>query len=97
MNTNIDIKGYFTGTPKRIDVDTFGKDVAGILLVIGYGIAVVMIFYIAIQYLIATPAKKAQLKTQLSYLIVGIFILISGTTLLGMIGGVFENWGTMLK
>ena len=86
------IYAYFAMPPeKTMDLNSFFGQIAGVLLVLGYVCAVMMVSYIAIRYLIARPAEKAQLKTQLTYLMVGAVILTCGTTILGILSGTFTN------
>ena len=82
---------YFVSEPKQMQIDTFTSQIASIMLVCGYGIAVIMVLYIGIRYSIARPSEKAQLKTQLTYLAIGTALLASGTTILGFVVGVFNN------
>jgi len=88
-----EIKKHFTEPDgAMLNPDNLITEIVSALVILGYICAVVMIFYIAIQYFIATPAKKAQLKTQLIYLVAGAFLLTSGTTVLGVISGAFASW-----
>ncbi|MBP3284030.1 MAG: hypothetical protein J6M02_00840 [Clostridia bacterium] len=89
----MDIIDYFKNPgASNLDIDNFSGQFAGAVMIVGYICAVAMVFYIAIRYLIARPAEKAQLKTQLTYLVIGAILLASGTTVLGVIAGAFSNW-----
>ena len=90
---NIDIKGYFSGDTNKTlaEVSTLGNDITGIMVIFGYAAAVIMLLYIAIRYIIAKPAEKAHLKIQLSYLAVGVIILISVTSILNFVSGIFTG------
>lgn len=87
------IKKFFsTGNDMNLaKIDETANNFTGAILVIGYACAVVMIFYIALRYIFAKPAEKAHLKTQLSYLVVGVIMLISATSILGVVSGVFTD------
>ena len=85
------IKSYFTNPPDNININNVASQLASSMLIIGYGCAVIMIFYIGIRYLIARPAEKAQLKTQLTYLIVGVIVLTSGVAMLKIVSGAFKG------
>jgi len=86
------IKEYFSNTePGTFNPTDFTNQITGILLVFGYVCAVVMIFYIAIRYMFAKPSEKAQLKSRLAYLLGGVILLISATTILGVVGGLFAG------
>lgn len=52
---------------------------------LGYIIAVVMVLYVGIQYLIGTPAKKQELKGRMVSLIIGAILVAGGVTLLGWV------------
>lgn len=87
-----DIKGYFKNPgADMIQIEEASSQIATFLLIVGYGIAVIMMLYIGIRFMVATPAQKAQLKTQLVYLAIGAFMLVSGTTVLGFIAGIFDR------
>lgn len=88
----MEIRQYFESPGgDMIQIDSFASQIASIMLVLGYGIAVIMVLYIGIRYTIAKPSEKAQLKTQLIYLAIGTIMLVSGTTILGFVAGAFRS------
>ena len=86
------LKSYFTNQNNHeLDIDNLSSQLASAMLIIGYGCAVIMVLYIGIRYTIARPAEKAQLKIQFTYLIIGVVVLVSGTTVLGIVAGAFNS------
>lgn len=53
-----------------------------VLMAAGYIIAFVMILWLGIQWILATPAKKAELKGKLWSIAIGIVLLIGAPTIL---------------
>ncbi len=58
---------------------------AGALKFIGYGVAVVMILWLGIQYMLAQPAKKAELKGKMWSMLIGIILLVAGVTIIDIL------------
>ena len=73
-------------------VNTLGGEIAGIIQVVGYIVAVIMIVWVGVQYMIATPAKKAELKGKLWSMAIGAILITGGVTILGIVA----NAGTVL-
>ncbi len=71
-------------------VSWFNK-AAGAIQVIGYGVALVMVLWLGIQYMLAQPAKKAELKGKMWSMLIGIILLVAGSTIIGIIWGAAEN------
>lgn len=67
------------------DVGTIGKGVYGVLRTVGLIVAVCMIVYMAIQWILATPSKKAELKGRMWSMAIGVVLLLGGVGLLGVI------------
>ena len=70
--------------------DWFGK-AAGAIQVVGYGIAIVMVLWLGIQYMLAQPAKKAELKGKMWSMLIGIILIVAGSTIIGIIWGAAEQ------
>ena len=52
---------------------------------IGYAVAVVMILWLGIQWMLAQPAKKAELKGKMWSMAIGIILLVGGVTILDIV------------
>ena len=63
----------------------------GALTWIGYGIALIMAMWLGIQWLLATPAKKAELKGKLWSMAIGIVLLVAGSTIIRFFWGLAED------
>ncbi len=59
--------------------------VIGTLQWIGYGIALIMVVWLGIQWMIAQPAKKAELKGKMWSMAIGIILIVAGSTIVGMV------------
>lgn len=66
----------------------------GALKFIGYGVAVVMVLWLGIQYMLAQPAKKAELKGKMWSMLIGIILLVAGVTIIGFIWDAAADLGT---
>lgn len=52
---------------------------------VAWGIAIIMVLVLGTQYMIATPAKKAELKGKMWSMLIGVFLVAGGTTILNAI------------
>lgn len=59
--------------------------VASVVQVVGYGVAVIMVIWLGVQYVIATPSKKAELKGKLWSMAIGIVLIVGGVTILKIV------------
>lgn len=73
------------------DVGTIGTGIYGVLRTIGLIVAVCMVVYMGIQWILATPAKKAELKGRMWSMAIGVVLLLGGVGLLGVIQTAVEN------
>ena len=104
--THVEATGMIDQIQSGIDMNTqaansvtsFGRKVIGAIQVTGVGIAVLMLLYIAIKYLMAAPSEKADVKkTAVSYTI-GATILFAAMAILELIQKVMTDLsGTLLK
>lgn len=67
------------------EIKSVFQDVIGLVQVIGTGIAVIMLLYIAIKYLVASPEGKGELKKSAIMYVVAAVILFSAVNLLAII------------
>ena len=104
--TQVEATGMIDAIQSNIDMNTsaanttrnFGRTIIGAIQVAGVGIAVIMLLYIAIKYMIAAPSEKAEFKkTAINYTI-GAVILFSAMAILELIKSVMQNvTGTLIK
>ena len=65
--------------------------IIGILQWVGYAVAIVMILWLGIQWMLAQPAKKAELKGKMWSMAIGIILLVGGVTILNFVWGVANS------
>ena len=56
-----------------------------VIRIVGTGIAIIMITYVAIKYMSAAPQEKAEFKKSATALVVGAIVLFAGTNILKII------------
>ena len=77
--------------PKKINdgVSDKVKKIMGTLInvmrIVGTGVAIIMITYVAIKYMSAAPEEKAEFKKSAMAFIVGAVVLFASTNILGII------------
>ena len=69
-------------------VQTIGGSIISVIQTIGYIVAVVMVLYVGIQWLIGTPAKKQELKGRMFSLVIGAILIAGGVTILDWIANI---------
>jgi len=52
---------------------------------VGYAVAVIMILWLGVQWMLAQPAKKAELKGKMWSMAIGILLLVGGVTILDIV------------
>lgn len=80
-----------TDTPASEAMSNIGGQALGIVQALAYAIAVIMVLVVGIQYMIATPAKKAELKGKLWSMAIGAILIASAGTILGFVAGLGEG------
>jgi hypothetical protein len=70
------------GAQMTTHVNKIGGSIISVIQTIGYIVAVVMVLYVGIQWLIGTPAKKQELKGRMWSLIIGAILIAGGVTIL---------------
>lgn len=65
--------------------------VLGVIQAIGYAVGITVLTFIGIKYVLSTPEGKADLKKQLVPYLIGAILLLSGTTLVLIIGNVAKD------
>ena len=70
-------------------ISNTAKNIVGsiisVIRVVGMGIAIIMITYVAIKYMSAAPSEKAEFKKSATALIVGAVVLFASTNILAII------------
>ena len=65
------------------------KNIVGTIIqvirIVGMGVAIIMLIYIAIKYMSAAPQEKAEFKKQATGFIVGAIVLFGTSAILGLI------------
>ena len=69
-----------TGTIQNV-----GNSIYAILRTVAIIVAVCMMAYMAINWLLATPAKKAELKGRMIYMAIGVVLLVGGVAILNFL------------
>lgn len=80
-------------TDKMGGLETAIGSVITVLKWIGYAIAVIMVLWLGVQWMLAQPAKKAELKGKMWSIAIGIILLVGGVTILDIVWGLAENSG----
>lgn len=70
---------------------SIGGTVYNVFKTVAYIVAICMVCYMAIQWLMATPAKKAELKGRMWSMAIGVILLVAGVTLLDKVGTIGED------
>ena len=79
MAEDSNIRKYFTGgTTENLDFTKMANEIAGTLMWIGYGLAICVITITGIQFLTASPQKKAMLKSKLWLIALAVIIFAAG-------------------
>ncbi len=59
--------------------------IINVIRIVGTGIAIIMITYVAIKYMSAAPSEKAEFKKSATAMIVGAIVLFATTNILSVI------------
>ena len=103
--TNVEASGMIDQIQQNIKTDTgaaksatsFGKNIIGAIQVGGVGIAIIMLLYIAMKYMIAAPSEKAEYKKTLISYTIGAVILFGAMGILELVKNVMTNLsGTLI-
>ena len=78
------------GNGKQI-VNEIGGGVYGVLRAVAIIVAVCMVVYMAIQWFLATPSKKAELKGRMWSMAIGVLLLVGGIGILNALEGIVEE------
>ncbi|MBP3284032.1 MAG: hypothetical protein J6M02_00850 [Clostridia bacterium] len=87
-NANAFLASAESNIVEAVDSSEVGSSLSGILLLVykvGYGAAVVILFYLAIQLMIAPAQKKGEVKAALTPYLIGLLLLVAGVPIATMI------------
>ena len=73
-------------------IQKVGNGVYSVLRTIAIIVAVCMVAYMAIQWFLATPAKKAELKGRMWSMAIGVILLIGGVWILNTLEAAVKNF-----
>ena len=73
-------------------LEKFGRNILGVIQVVGVSIGVIMLTVIGIKYMTASVEEKAKVKEQLIPYFIGAILLFGGSGLMGVIA----NWANNL-
>ena len=84
-----------TNGPAAQGITTASNQVLGVIQLVGTAIAIFMLIYIGIKYVVAAPSEKADIKkTAFIYVVAAIFIFAASNLLkiiVDWIGGMFPD------
>ncbi len=83
--------GSTTGEADLSGLDGLVGTIIQIITYIGYAIAVVMILWLGVQWILATPSKKAELKGKMWSMAIGIVLLVGGVSVLNFVWNLAEQ------
>jgi len=87
-----DVLGKLTGnTDAASAVTTTANNIVGIVQVICYATAVIMLIYLGVKFITASPEAKADIKKSAIMYVIGAIIVFAAGTLLGVILNLSTN------
>lgn len=78
------------GTANRVTKRAMGTAI-NIIRIVGTGVSIIMITYIAIKYMMAAPSEKADFKKSMSIYIVGAVLTFAATNILAVIANFADS------
>lgn len=82
--SNLFLKNGETATKFINDINAMSGGLQGLLVLllqVGYGVALVVAAIFAVKILLASPAKKAEVKASLTPYFLGLLLLVGGVTI----------------
>lgn len=87
-----DVLGQLKGnTGAATAVTKTANNIIGIVQVICYAVAVIMLVYLGVKFIIASPEAKADIKKSAIMYVIGAIIVFAAGTLLGVISNLSTN------
>lgn len=87
LAADVDVNSFSGDTSDTEGITNIFNKVIGIVQVIGTGVAVIMLIYIAIKYLVASPEGKGEIKKSAIMYVVAAVILFAAVNILAIIQG----------
>lgn len=85
----------FAGKGTSSTANTAAQNIMGTIIqtikVVGYGIAIIMLIYVAIKYMSAAPDEKAEFKKSATAYVVGAVVLFGAASIVGIIQSFSSN------
>lgn len=78
-NVNADNSGLVSSTTNIVG------NIITVIQVVGTGVAIIMLIYMAIKYISAAPSEKAEFKKSATAYIVGAIVLFAASGILGIV------------
>lgn len=97
-----DVTGLFDGSTVGTEVDpskgiALTTDVIGKILsvirIIAVSLAIVVLTYLGIKYMLAAPSEKAEIKKQYVTFVIGVVVFVAATTILDVIKNFATQFG----
>ncbi len=80
-----------TADPNTVTkVTSVGGSIYKTIQSVGIVVAVIVVVAFGIQWIVATPAKKAELKGKIWNIVIGLAILLAASTLVGQVGSLIN-------
>lgn len=80
------------GTVQGVDkVQNLGKQIVGILQVVGIVVAVVVLLVLGIKYMMGSTEEKAEYKKVMVPYLIGALLIFAATTIVNVVYNMFSN------
>lgn len=77
--------------PGTTPLDTWGSKILGVVQVVAAAVAVCMVTWVGVKYIMASPSDKADLKGQLIMVTIGAVLIFGGAKILVWVINTFNN------
>ena len=83
-----------TESPVSANVSGYANMILGVVQVIGYSAAVIILAWLGVKYIMASPDGKAEIKKQAFAYLLGALLLFAAGTIVGWIKGSIDSSGS---
>lgn len=80
-----------TESPVSNNVSGYANTILGVVQVIGYSAAVIILAWLGVKYIMASPDGKAEIKKQAFAYLLGALLLFAAGAIVGWIKGAIDN------